>query len=208
MVGFDKRVEITPENIDKIKSQLPLDQAEQLKQGCSTWNFNDKQGKQAGNITLWPEGIAAINYRENTNQQSSWGKWDEVKQTLDLQDQGMQIDKEGIILSRPALAIQLTEEQTRLLLSAEYPNDGRTQTTALNEIMAGNPISIENESVLLDYSHDTQTFFAKLDAQEKPALDAKLQQLQLQQERDKFPPTQNRQHERTMEHSRSMEHEL
>lgn len=208
MVGFDNRVEITPENIDKIKSQLPIDQAEQLKQGCSTWKFNDNEGKPTGTMTIWPQGYAAINYNEDKNKLSSWGQWNEVKQTLDLQDQGMEIDREGTILSRPAIAVQLTEEQTRLLLSAEYPNDGNTQTTALNEILAGNPVEIENESILLDYSQDSKTFFAKLDAQEKPALDAKLKQLQLDQERNQFATSQNRQHEKTMQHSRSMEHEF
>jgi len=207
MVGFDNRVEITPENIDKIKSQLPIDQAEQLKQGCSTWKFNDKDGKQSGNITLWPEGYAAINYSVDRNRQSSWGQWNQINETINLQDQGMQIDKEGTIICRPAVAVELTEEQTRLLLSSEYPNDGTTQTTTLNDVLAGNPISIENESILLDYSQDTHTFFAKLDSQEKPALDAKLLQLQLMQERDKGT-SQNRQHERTMEHSRSIEHEM
>lgn len=40
------------------------------------------------------------------------------------------------------------------------------------------------ESVQLDYSEDEKTFFAILERGEKPALDAKLTQLQAEKQRD------------------------
>jgi hypothetical protein len=77
-------------------------------------------------------------------------------------------------------------EQTKLLLSAEYPNNTQQQTTALYNIYSGNaPVDVMNESVALDYSEDQKSFFATLDKDEKPALDAKLTQLQTEKERAK-----------------------
>jgi hypothetical protein len=86
---------------------------------------------------------------------------------------------------REPIAVKLTEEQTKLLLSSEYPNDGRTQTTTLAAIYSGeDEVNIMDESVQLDYSEDEKTFFAILERGEKPALDAKLTQLQQDRMRD------------------------
>lgn len=83
-------------------------------------------------------------------------------------------------------AVHLTEEQTKLLLASEYPNDARKQTIALAAIYSGkNQINIMEESIQLDYSEDEKTFFAILRQDEKPTLDAKLTQLQNERMRDK-----------------------
>ncbi len=122
---------------------------------------------------------------------------------IDVEDAGIDIEKR-LPGERASIAVELTEEQTKLLLSAEYPNDGAAQKTALAAIYAdGDEVSIMNESVLLDYSHDQKTFFAELERDEKPALDAKLTQLQAVRERDQQRPAQDpRQRERTAERSR------
>lgn len=86
--------------------------------------------------------------------------------------------------SKEPIAVRLTEEQTKLLLSAEYPNNSQQQTTALYNIYSGNePVDVMNERVALDYSEDEKSFFATLDKNEKPALDAKLTQLQAEKQR-------------------------
>ena len=87
--------------------------------------------------------------------------------------------------------MRLTEEQTKLLLSAEYPSNSQQQTTALYNVYSGNaPVDVMNENVALDYSEDEQSFFATLDENEKPALDQKLTQLlaEKQQERNQAKP--------------------
>ena len=91
--------------------------------------------------------------------------------------------------SREPIAVRLTEEQTKLLLSAEYPNNTQQQTTALYNVYSGNEhVNVMNESVALNYSEDQKSFFATLDKDEKPAIDAKLTQLQAEKERAKPKP--------------------
>jgi hypothetical protein len=90
--------------------------------------------------------------------------------------------------SKEPIAVRLTEEQTKLLLSAEYPNNSQQQTTALYNIYSGSePVDVMNESVALDYSENEKSFFATLDKNEKPALDAKLTQLQAEKQRATAP---------------------
>lgn len=104
------------------------------------------------------------------------------------------------------IAVRLTEDQIKLLLSSEYPNDGQKQNTALANIYNGDEeINVFNETVQLDHSDDEQTYFAILEQNEKPALDAKLTQLQRVQEREKEAQQEAqdpRQRERTRERSR------
>ena len=109
--------------------------------------------------------------------------------------------------SKESIAVRLTEEQTKLLLSSEYPNDGRTQTTALAAIYSGeDQVNIMDESVQLDYSENEQTFFAILERGEKPALDAKLTQLQNERMRDNAD-REKAQDPRQRERSRERQHE-
>jgi hypothetical protein len=85
-----------------------------------------------------------------------------------------------------AIAVRLTEEQTKLLLSNAYPDSSRAQTTALYNIYTANDdVNVMNEAVKLDYSDDQQSFFATLHRDEKPALDQKLTELQAQVEQEK-----------------------
>lgn len=152
--------------------------------------------------------------REKAEAQGARREWDNA--LANVQTQQMTNERNGNSAGRDAdlfkkapeeresIAVELTEEQTKLLLSAEYPNDGASQKTALNNIYDGaDKVSVMNESVLLDYSHDQKTFFAELERDEKPALDAKLTQLQADRERDQQKQVQDpRQRERNAEHSR------
>jgi hypothetical protein len=73
------------------------------------------------------------------------------------------------------IALALTEEQARLLISAEYPNDIRAQTTALYDVVVqGKSVDVMNESVALDYEHNIKQFYVALDRSERPSLEQKL----------------------------------
>ncbi len=84
------------------------------------------------------------------------------------------------------IAVRLTEEQTKLLLSNTYPDNSRAQTTALYNVYTGHDdVDVMNESVKLDYSEDQKSFFATLHRDEKAALDQKLTELQNETEQKK-----------------------
>jgi hypothetical protein len=135
----------------------------------------------------------------------------------EAQDYGIQLaEDEGIAKAtarlnsgdqdREPIAIKLTDEQGRLLVSAEYPNDLKAQTHALYDLFEnGKPIDLMHESVQLDYSSDIKGFFASLDRDEKPALDAKLVQLRSEEERSKLPPSKEKEKEYVRERSRDRE---
>ena len=94
--------------------------------------------------------------------------------TIADKEQGAVVQASG----KEAIAIGLTEEQARLLLSSEYPNDIRARTTALyNIVVEGQSVDIMHESVALDYEHNIKQFYASLDRDERPALEQKLNQL-------------------------------
>lgn len=79
---------------------------------------------------------------------------------------------------KETIALALTEEQARLLISSEYPNDIRARTTALyNIVVEGKSVDVMHESVALDYEHNIKQFYAALDRDERPALEQKLTQL-------------------------------
>jgi len=204
------RILISESDIDSIKPLLPTDQAEHLKPGCVTWELPPlDEHDSPGRMTLWPEdGRAAVAFGAGQGA-SSWGDWNKERRQVLLDDKKTTIAEDGRITERPTIAVSLTEEQVKLLLSAEYPQDGQKQNTALNEIYAGKPIPIERESILLDRSIDSKEFFAKLEANEKPALDAKLTQLQIDKERSNQTTykTNDRQYERqySPSHSRGRE---
>lgn len=82
------------------------------------------------------------------------------------------------------IALSLTEEQARLLIYAEYPNNFQAQATALFDLaVQGKPINIMNESVALNYSHDLKKFYATLFREEQYALEGKLTELTAEQRR-------------------------
>ena len=87
--------------------------------------------------------------------------------------------------TKQPIAIRLTEEQTKLLLAAEYPNNTRQQNAALNSIYTGSaPINVMNETIALDYSEAQKSFFATLDKDLKPTLDQTLTQLQSEKQQN------------------------
>jgi N12 class adenine-specific DNA methylase len=81
------------------------------------------------------------------------------------------------------IAVRLTEEQTKLLLSAKYPDNTRQQISALNSIYTGSaPVNVMNDTIALDYSDAQKSFFATLDKDLKPTLDQALTQLQAEKQ--------------------------
>lgn len=85
--------------------------------------------------------------------------------------------------TKQPIAVRLTEEQTKLLLSAKYPNNTHQQNAALNSIYTGSaPINVMNETIALDYSEAQKRFFATLDKDLKPTLDQTLTQLQAEKQ--------------------------
>ena len=92
------------------------------------------------------------------------------------------------------IAVKLTENQIRLLLSAEYPNNLRQQTAALNGMYEGDgPISMSGNRAELDFSPDQDLFFATLSRSDKTGFDAKLSALESpQQAKDSTTHTQAR----------------
>jgi hypothetical protein len=78
-------------------------------------------------------------------------------------------------LSRKTVALSLTEEQARLLLVAEYPNDVPAVYRGMFEITnLDTSVNIMNESVALDYEEDRKIFYAEMEREEKPAFLEKL----------------------------------
>jgi hypothetical protein len=130
------------------------------------------------------------------------------------------LDGDGLDGQKPGhnsnlIALNLTEEQTKLLISSEYPNDIRGEATALYEVaVLSRPVNIMNESVALDYSSDMKQFYASLNKEEKAPLEEKLTLLLAQQRRavqidsrqpPRPPASKDREHERQdkgIEHSR------
>ncbi len=101
-------------------------------------------------------------------------------------------------LSRKTVALALTEEQTRLLLVAEYPNDTAAVYRGMFEITnTDNSVNIMNENVSLDYEQDRRIFYAQMEREEKPAFLEKLDDVLEQNYRLTHPkqepvPTQNK----------------
>lgn len=107
--------------------------------------------------------------------------------------------------SRESIAVKLTDQQARLLLSSEYPGDRDAQNRALiNVVSEGKPVDIMRASLQLDYSRDLGTFFAQLHQSEKSALEQKLLQLQKDDARSSQPKERDksRQRERSRDHER------
>lgn len=103
-------------------------------------------------------------------------------------------------VSKEPIAVRLTEDQAKLLLSAEYPNDAIQQDQALADIQSGaRAIDVMNIRVGLDYSEELGTYFATLAVEEKPALDQKLTQLQAESQQAR------RQQNQTVPRSKDME---
>jgi len=124
--------------------------------------------------------------------------------TTGLDDNGLDGQKPGHNSS--LIALTLTEEQAKLLISAEYPDDIRGEATALYEVaVLSRPVNIMGENIALDYSKDLKQFYASLNQQEKPILEQKLTQLLAEQRRavqidSRQPPrakaSKDREHER------------
>ncbi|WP_035356965.1 hypothetical protein [Edaphobacter aggregans] len=82
-------------------------------------------------------------------------------------------DKQNLQTANPPtpkepIAVRLTEEQTKLLLSAEYPNNSQQQTTALYNVYNGiEKVDVMNESVALDYSEDLKRAFMRASTKTK-----------------------------------------
>ena len=126
------------------------------------------------------------------------------QEQADLQaDQQKQKPLEG-----EPLAVRLTDEQTRLLIANEYPNNVQAQNQAIYNITnTDQPVSVLRDTVNLDYSDENNTYFASLDKDAKPALDQKLTQLLAEQERKRQPPPQEREKSRQRERSKDYERE-
>jgi fido (protein-threonine AMPylation protein) len=87
-------------------------------------------------------------------------------------------------ISKEPIAVRLTEDQAKLLLSAEYPDDAPQQTAALyNVYNGGDDVNVMGDSVALDYSPEQKALYAALSREEKPALDQKLTQLRADNDR-------------------------
>jgi fido (protein-threonine AMPylation protein) len=126
-----------------------------------------------GVIFLTPEERAALAAEVGNPSELTAGD------VLDDADHSHSTTKKPNFISKEPIAVRLTEEQAKLLLSAEYPNDAIQQDQALADIQSGTrAIDVMNIRVGLDYSEELGTYFATLAVEEKPALDQKLTQLQ------------------------------
>ncbi len=109
-------------------------------------------------------------------------------------------------LEAEPLAVRLTDEQTRLLVTNEYPNNVQAQNQALYNITnSDQTVSVLKDTINLDYSKENNTYFASLDKDAKPALDQKLTQLQAEQDRKRQPPPQEREKSRQRDRSKDYE---
>jgi hypothetical protein len=76
------------------------------------------------------------------------------------------------------VAVKLTDNQAKSLLAAQFPNDFRKQTAALQTVLSGDAtVGVADGIAQLDYSEAKETFFAVIDKNDKPALDTRLNQL-------------------------------
>lgn len=76
------------------------------------------------------------------------------------------------------IALDLTEEQARLLIADQHPNDIRSQATALyNVTVKEQPISVLQGQAALGYSAEQNKFYASLDRHKQPALQKQLGRL-------------------------------
>lgn len=62
MLGYERRVIVTEQNIERVRKLIPADQGDELIPGCVTWSTLYTPGQQlryglgrCGQITLWPE---------------------------------------------------------------------------------------------------------------------------------------------------------
>jgi DNA/RNA non-specific endonuclease/Zeta toxin len=91
-------------------------------------------------------------------------------------------------LARDAIAVRLTEEHVKLLLSSDYPDNSQQQTTALYNIFSGKEnVETLGGRVGLDYSDEQGTFFGILRSDDKPLLDKRLTELQTERQPNRIP---------------------
>ncbi len=115
---------------------------------------------------------------DNSGEQAADAQMPEEPTQELRQDNVAQLQTTKPPTSKDLIAVSLTEEQARLLISTEYPNDIRAQTTALyNIVVKGRPVDIMHESIALDYEQNLKQFYASLDRAEKPILEHRLTQL-------------------------------
>jgi zeta toxin len=79
---------------------------------------------------------------------------------------------EGVLTPpRQRVALSLTEEQARLLLTAQHPSDAPAVARGMYQITnLDNSVSIMGDTATLSYDKDRQVFYAELDRENKPAL--------------------------------------
>jgi len=112
---------VTKENIDDIKFDMPLDQAEELRPGCITWTVQDEMGN-IGWMTVWPDtDRGAVCWGGN----SCWGDWDEDRRVLVLDEfdengQRIIINEDGEEIGNEALAKAKDLELAGVKPVAEY----------------------------------------------------------------------------------------
>jgi hypothetical protein len=72
--------------------------------------------------------------------------------------------------SRQQIALSLTEEQARLLVTAQHPNDAAAVARGMYQITnLDNSVKIMSETATLNYDKDRNLFYAELEKEHKPA---------------------------------------
>jgi len=74
---------VTEGNIDEVRFDLPLDQAEELRPGCITWFTVNAEGTPTW-ITIWPDLYRAAVCWNMGN--SAWGDWDDTDRVIVLDE--------------------------------------------------------------------------------------------------------------------------
>ena len=87
-----ERITVTADNLETVRETMHgRDQAEELVVGCETWGILYQPGNQRGQMTVWPNGRAAIMLGGN----SAWGDWIDGQM---LTDDGELYDSAGELI--------------------------------------------------------------------------------------------------------------
>lgn len=178
-----------------------------------------KQGAAMQEFSVWPhvenqpDDLYRVGYGRDPAEQEEYS--DRLQAALDSgkplvhplpQVANEKDGDEAIRQPKEPIAVRLTGEQTRLLVTNEYPNNVQAQNQALYEITnSDSTVAVLKDTVHLDYSEEDKTYFASLDKDAKPGLDQKLTQLQAEQDRRRQPPPQERERGRQRERTKDYE---